>query len=352
MLSATFCRSTALRCSNSFLSFSYPSGETSIGSEDFGTGLQVYWATLLVTVIVVSYNTKELLRRCLLSLQDQHEVIVVDNASHDGSALMVRDEFPGVKLIENSRNIGFGAANNLGIKIATGEAILLLNSDAFATDGSIQSLCNELNSSDVVACGGRLLNVNAENQLTTTQNSCCSKLTLWAVLCEQTSLEKLFPDSKLLSPYWLTSRLLAVSATQTHEVEQVMGACLIFKPRLLFDEDFFLYCEDTEFCHRLRQLGKIRYCPQASFGHQLGASSLLQRHRSIGYYNYGKELYFAKHHGNLSRFLCLLMNRFGAVFRFLVFGIGTVLSLGIHKALRQRASLWLKVLFMPLKGPS
>ena len=95
---------------------------------------------LKVSVIIVSYNTRELLRACLLSLVGANEVIVVDNASADGSANMVEQSYPAVKLIRSDRNLGFGAANNRGLDVATGELILFLNSDARAKPGSILTL--------------------------------------------------------------------------------------------------------------------------------------------------------------------------------------------------------------------
>lgn len=282
-----------------------------------------------VSVIVVSFNTRELLRACLASIESHHEVIVVDNGSTDGSAQMVRDSFPAAVVIEQE-NLGFGQGNNRGLDAAKGNFALLLNSDAEATPGAIDRLADAL-AEDVVAVGGRLQNPDGS-----LQESACSNLTLWAVFCEQTYLEKLFPASRLFSPYWQSRRL-----PEGGEVEQVMGACLMMRrvegQFLRFDPAFFLYCEDTELCRRLRAHGRIHYVPQAAFTHHLGQSSLQNRHRSVILYNAGKELYFEIHRGKAAAIACLLLNRLGAFLRILAGGLVT-----------GKAKLFWKVFLAPL----
>lgn len=288
---------------------------------------------------MVSYNTVGLLRRCLGSLQTEsavHEIIVVDNASTDGSPEMVTAEFPTVRLIRNDRNRGFGAANNQGIEAATSEVVLLLNSDCSAEPESITTLASVFEDPSVVAAGGRLY--DREGQL---QNSCCSSLTLWRVLCEQFFLEKLFPRSKIFNSYWLTPRL-ANLGPGPHDVEQVMGACLMMRTLERFDESFFLYCEDTDLCKRLRRRGRIVYV-NAPFEHALGASTAKNRGWAIGMYNRGKELYFAKHHGPLQLITCWLLNRTGAMLRLLV---------GIVTFNWVRVANFDRVVFAPLRGPA
>jgi N-acetylglucosaminyl-diphospho-decaprenol L-rhamnosyltransferase len=294
-----------------------------------------------VSVVIVSYNTREQLRRCLQAVGDGDEAVVVDNASEDGSPEMVREEFPLVRLIENDSNVGFGAANNQGMDLAQGELVLLLNSDAYAAPGAIARLAEEFRNPDVIAAGGRLLNPDGS-----LQESCANQLTLWAVFCEQTFLERLFPASRLLSPYW-TSRRLDV----TSPVEQVMGACLMLRPVERFDERFFLYCEDTELCRRLRRHGKILYVPEAEFTHELGASGSDGRWRSVAFYNRGKELYFAINHGRGAALACWLLNRLGALLRFGFWGIASLLTLFLFTPARRRAELFLRVLAAPLRGP-
>src|SRR5690349_6271719 len=155
-----------------------------------------------VSVVVVSYNTREKLQKCLTCVEPDHEVIVVDNASSDGSAEMVAQQFPQVKLIRNKANRGFGAANNQGLDASTRELVLFLNSDAYAEPNAIDRLVQEFKGPAVVAAGGQLLNPDGSRQM-----SSANKLTLWAVLCEQLYFEKLAPNSWLLSPYWNSNRI-------------------------------------------------------------------------------------------------------------------------------------------------
>ncbi len=258
----------------------------------------VHTSLHMVSVIVVSYNTRELLRECLQSIESHHEIIVIDNASGDGSADMVDSEFPSARLIRNTINRGFGAANNQGISVATGDLVLLLNSDAEAKPGAIDLLSTKVQG-DVVAAGGKLLHPDGR-----LQESAASNLTLAVVLCEQLYLEK------IARIYWRSSALLTGG-----DVEQVMGACLMMKPVEQFDERYFLYCEDTDLCHRLRRHGRIIYAPEAEFLHHLGASSSQDRWRSIIRYNHGKELYFLIHHGKFSWLGCLFLDRLGALLR-------------------------------------
>ena len=251
-----------------------------------------------VSVVIVSFNTVNKLRRCLGCIESEHEVIVVDNGSHDGSVEMVLTEFPAVRLIQNEANVGFGAANNIGSHHATRPWILYLNSDAYAETGAIALLADS--AKGAVAAGGRLLNIDGS-----LQQSVAGPLTLKAVFWEQTLLEKLFPR------YWQTP-----ADTEMVEVEQVMGACLLVRAGLeTFDERFFLYCEDTDLCIRLRRHGKIVYCPNARFMHELGSSSSSNRWLGIARYNRGKELYFQIHATMLQSRLCWVTNRLGALLR-------------------------------------
>lgn len=300
-----------------------------------------------VSSIIVSYNTKDLTLRAIakLSEQDLHEIIVVDNASHDGTAAEIKANFPQVILIENESNRGFGAANNQGLQIMTGDLALLLNSDAFPEPGAISILTTVFQNPKIVAAGGRLVHDNGE-----LQQSACGELTLWAVFCEQFLLEKLAPNSPILSPYWQSARLVK-NGPGPHEVDQVMGACLMFRPKEQFDERFFLYCEDTELCKRLKLHGKIVYFPEAIFVHDLGASSIQNRWMSVARYNRGKELYFNIHNGPLAALICFLLNRLGALFRLLLWGFPSLLTLFTIAKFRNQSRLWIKVLFAPLNGP-
>jgi len=298
-----------------------------------------------LSVVVVSYNACASLRRCLDSLADADEVIVVDNASQDGSAKMVEAEFPEVRLIKNDLNRGFGAANNQGLDLMTGDVALLLNCDAYAKLGSLQVIRRVMQDESVVACGGRLEFLDGRIQA-----SCANQLTLWALFCEQSLLEKAFPRSRILSPYWETDRLLAGPVIEAHEVEQVMGACLCLRPVERFDERFFLYCEDTELCRRLQKHGRIVYVRWAEFVHELGTSSA-ERWEAVARYNRGKELYFLIHHGRGASFAALFLDRLGAALRMLAWGLPCALTAFLHTGLREKSAMFFRVLTAPAAGP-
>jgi len=296
-----------------------------------------------VSVVIVNLNTRDLLRRCLASIDASCEVIVVDNASSDGSVEMVASDFPAVKLIRNDFNAGFGAANNQGIAIASWPLVLLLNSDAYACEGAIGKLASTFYDSNVIAAGGKLLFPSGR-----LQESCANELSLWVVFCEQTYLEKLFRRSRLFCPYWTTMRLGGQSGPI--EVGQVMGACLMFRPAETFDERFFLYCEDTDLCKRLTAHGKIVYVPEAEFVHDLG-SSTKNRWQAIARYNAGKELYFCLHHGKLASFICWELDRLGALLRLAAWSLATAATLGLIGRFRTQVSCFWRVFTCPTGGP-
>lgn len=292
-----------------------------------------------VSVIVVSYNTQDKLRQCLRAIEPEHEVIVVDNASADGSAEMVAGDFPHVRLIANSENVGFGPANNQGLDVMTRELALFLNSDCYADPNAIRKLAAALRDPEVIAAGGRLENLNGSFQ-----PSVAVHLTLWRVFQEQTFLDKLMRPFGL--GYWMVEPF-----TETRVVPQVMGACLMIRPVERFDERYFLYCEDTDLCKRLEKHGKILYEPKATFTHELGSSSAgVGRWRSVARYNRGKELYFSIHYGEFQSHLCWWFDRNGALLRLLTWLIPTTLTLGLVARFRNQVALFWRVLTCPRQG--
>ncbi|MDX2065871.1 MAG: glycosyltransferase family 2 protein [Fimbriimonadaceae bacterium] len=302
-----------------------------------------------VSVLIVNYNTRDALERCLGCLEPRHEVIVVDNGSKDDSVAMVRAKFPHVRLIEAGRNLGFGAANNVAAEAARGEYLLYLNSDAYAEQGAVDRLADVLAvRPDLVAVGGMLLNPDGSLQASTAW-----ELTVWAVVCEQFMWEKL-PGFGLRSapwrPYWNTETLRLAGGVQA--TTQVMGACLMTRDRAArWDERFFLYCEDTDFCRRLSAQGRIAYVPDARFTHDLGTSSR-SRWTAVARYNAGKELYFAIHHGRAAAIVVWGLNRLGALLRLLIWTAATAFTLGLVARFRRQVGLFARVLFAPRNGPA
>jgi len=286
--------------------------------------------------VVVSYNTRDHLRNCLASIPPEIPTVVVDNASQDGSADMVATEFPAVELVRSPVNLGFGTANNRGIERLSTELVMLLNSDAVVTSEAIDAMATAC-SEGVVAVGPMLRFPDGRPQA-----SACHRLTLWAVFCEQTFLERIFHS------YWIVPH---ADLPEAMEVAQVMGACMMFRPAERFDERFFLYCEDTELCHRLRRHGKILYVTSVSVTHALGVSSSANRWEAVARYNRGKELYFLIHHGSVSAAVCWGLNRCGALLRLMVWLVANTVTLFSRAGWRGKIGLFTRVLFAPLAGP-
>lgn len=257
---------------------------------------------LALSIIIVNWNTREHLRACLRSIfahppSEPFEVWVVDNASSDGSADMVRTEFPQAHLIANEQNRGYGRANNQALQRAEGEFALVLNSDIEVMPGALQALIDFVREHpEAQAVGGQL--ILPDGQI---QPSCSERLTLWAVFCEQMLLAKALPRSRLFGGYNLTWWCY----DSVREVEQVVGACLLLRRQSdgsfpLFDERYFMYAEDTELCHRIRKAGgRIFYLPEAKFKHYLGASSAQESVRAemVQAYNRSRTLFFREAYG-------------------------------------------------------
>ncbi len=248
-----------------------------------------------ISVVIVSYNGREHLRRCLDSLLAhppavEREVIVVDNDSDDGSADMVASDFPSVGLLRMSRNLGFAAGANRGIEGATGEAIVLLNPDSeIGADPFAPLLAYLHEHEDVGIVAPRLLNSDGSLQL-----SCRGFPTFSAALFNRYSLlTRLFPRNRYSARYLLTDwRHDSIS-----KVDWVSGACLMIRRSLLeriglLDEGYFMYIEDVDLCQRVHRAGmRVVYFPETSVVHHIGKSSrtlaarsILARHRSMWHY--------------------------------------------------------------------
>jgi hypothetical protein len=204
-----------------------------------------------------------LLKRCLSSLPLSAEVIVVDNGSTDGTVEMLKKiKEPKIKIIENKENVGFAKAVNQGLKQANGKYLLLLNSDIFAKKSAFDKLISFAKSQPQAGViGGRLLNPDGSPQ-----GSCFYLPTLGRVL-----KEFWFNGPSVLGKY-------TPSTGEPVEVEAVMGAVFLIPKKVLkrvgfFDERYFMYFEDLDYCRRIRQAGlKVFFLPEAEFIHEHGAS--------------------------------------------------------------------------------
>lgn len=226
-----------------------------------------------LSVVVVSWNTRDLLRDCLASIERTvtdlvNEIIVVDNGSADGSCAMVSSEFPRVRLLRNEANRGFAEANNQAILIATGRYVLLLNSDAMLCGDTARRMVDFLDAQPAVGVvGGKLLNPDGSFQ-----SSYATFPTMWGELLLQTGL------SKWLLPSTYPSYPEHLSAT-CREADWVGGALLMARHAAcsgigLLDRGYFMYAEEMDWCYRMKRGGwKVFYLPEAAAIHHAGGSS-------------------------------------------------------------------------------
>jgi N-acetylglucosaminyl-diphospho-decaprenol L-rhamnosyltransferase len=253
-----------------------------------------------LSVSIVSYRTPALLEQCLWALCTERaevamDVTVVDNASGDGSSELVAAQFPWVRLIRNERNLGFGAAQNQALRLASGTYFLVLNSDALPGRGALRTLVEFLDSHPNVAVAGPRLRYPDGS----VQPSRRRFPTLATLFLESTQLQRFWPDNASLRAYYVAER----SDDDVQEVDWLVGACLCLRARAvaevgLFDERYFMYSEELDLCRRFRAAGwKVAYVPGAEVTHLEGGSSRLDLAARDRLFQRSKLQYAAKWHG-------------------------------------------------------
>jgi GT2 family glycosyltransferase len=259
-----------------------------------------------LSVVIVSYNTRELLKECLQSIfmnteNISFEIFVVDNNSVDHTGQMVKDEFQEVKLIENKENKGFARANNQAMKLTSGRNVLLLNPDTKVLQDSLNKMVTFIDSrQDVAAVGCRLLNADLS-----LQPSCYRFPSLVPTIAHILHLW-ILPG---LKQSFILSSLEMKNYDMIHEVDCVRGACLLVKAEVIsqigyLDEDYFMYTEEIDWCYRMKKAGlKIYYFPDSKIIHYRGQSTgenspdmFIQRAKSLN-------LFYKKNFGVMKAFL-------------------------------------------------
>ena len=256
-----------------------------------------------LSVIIVSWNTATLLANCLRSIPNgardlTYEVIVVDNASTDGSADLVADEFPDVKLIRNRENAGFARGNNLGLAASAGRYVLLLNSDTLVKPATLTRLVAFMDQySETGAVCPRLILPTGEPQAF----AFGSDPTIGYLI--KRGLYRLLLHRPIHD--WQTDRIQAV--------DWVSGACLMVRREVIaqtgrLDENIFMYFEDADWCRRIRQAGwQVMFNPQIELVH-LGGQSLKQNSAARRGYYRSLDYYYRKHFGLTARLiLCVAL---------------------------------------------
>ena len=221
------------------------------------------------SVVVVTYNALPWIERCLDSVRG-YETIVVDHGSTDGTVELVRGRFPDARLLQQE-NKGLGGGSNAGMRVASGDYYLLLNSDAWALGDAVEKLTDFAESRlDAAVVGPKLLNSDGSLQRTVRGFP-----TLWRLATEYFFLRKLAPRTRALNAFYGAR----FAHDEVREAEFVMGACLLVRREAaatvgLFDEDFFMFSEETDWLYRFRQAGwKVLFYPGAEFVHVGGATT-------------------------------------------------------------------------------
>jgi hypothetical protein len=261
------------------------------------------------SVVVLSYNTKALILACLESVfaeaerwAGEVEVIVVDNGSTDGSPDAIRQRFPGVTLVENGENLGFARGNNLGIRESHGDPVILLNSDTVLAPGFFSTVEKELGRDareGIIA--PKLLNPDGSLQLSAYHNFPDPIVEIFGYTPVGRVVRRVFPSAGWPFRYAFTAEEHERRSAAAH----VKGACLILRRALLddvggFDEDFFLYREETDLCRRARDAGwKTVYTPGIEIVHHHKASAGGFSDRGLGHRLTSHQLYLRKHHGRV-----------------------------------------------------
>ncbi len=240
-------------------------------------------ATVELSVLVVSYCTRELTIQCISSLLEQSrgialEVIVVDNASDDGSAEAVEQAFPDVRVIRSGENLGFAAGNNLAAQEARGEWILLLNPDTITLPGAVSELLSLGRSRpDGGIFGGRTLTPEGAVD----PRSCWRAMSVWSVFCRMYGLSAAFRGNRFFDPEF-------VRPPEKVEAVDVVTGCLLLIRRDLwmeldgFDPTFFMYGEEVDLCIRARRAGyQPLVTPSAAIVHYGGASERVHLDKQI-----------------------------------------------------------------------
>lgn len=241
-----------------------------------------------ISIIIVSFNTKELVSGCLDSIKvassslpaDRQglktEVFVVDNNSDDGTPGFIGKNYPWVRLIRNHQNVGFSKANNQALKKAIGRYILILNPDTKMMPDTLTSMIkfmDEHQDTAIATCRIELANGNLDSD--------CRRHfpTPWRAFCHFSGLAKLFKGSKIFDQYYIGY----LPDTRDHQIDSCAGAFMMVKKDALaevgfFDEDFFFYGEDLDLCFRFKEAGyQIMYTPTTKIIHYKGAASGMKK---------------------------------------------------------------------------
>jgi GT2 family glycosyltransferase len=302
-----------------------------------------------IAVAIVNYNTRECLRECLATLQVEspREMVVVDHASSDGSAEMVRAEFPQVVLQAKMTNPGYGAGANEAIGSCRSPYVLLLNSDTLLQPGTLRALSMYLDQHPQAAIvGPRLVNPDG-----TLRPSCYAFPGPVNMLLESTGFFRLLARVPVLR----NSHLRSSPHNRSRVVPWVMGAALAirreaFEAVVGFDESFFMYNEEVDLCYRLRRSGwQIHFTPAATVVHVEGASTRQQRERMHVHWYVSSMRFYRQHYSRMRCTLLFTMMKAAVLARLVrdTVRLRTTGRTGEHTRLVEDAAHWRRLFLDP-----
>ncbi|MBN1830056.1 MAG: glycosyltransferase family 2 protein [Deltaproteobacteria bacterium] len=300
-----------------------------------------------ISFVIVNWNTRKLLDDCIASIEStvkgiRFDIIVVDNASHDDSVAMVMEKHPSVRLIKNSRNLGFGAANNQAFAVMNGRYAILLNTDTVLTEGAVMELFAFMEShTDAAMACGQLLNLDGSKQ-----NSIAPFPTILTLLMNTTILEYLFPRRYPSKRYGHKNPV---------EIDSGIGACLIVRKEAMnkvgnFDERYFFFFEETDWAYQMKLAGwKIYHVPTALIYHLQGQSIGQNSRSRIEFYR-SRYQYFRKWKSAGYNFAVSSIIFLRLMVNWLTTLIATVATLGINRTIRNKCSIYSKIILWHIMG--
>ena len=263
-----------------------------------------------ISIVIVNWNTKDLLRKCLSSIFAQtkdlcYEIWVVDNDSCDGSREMVIADFPSVRLLINKKNVGFAKANNQAILLSSGRYVLLLNSDTEIIGDAICQMVSFMDQQKTVGIAGcRLLNEDGSFQRSArSYSSFLISITFPSGLHEFLHINLLKKQILRIAEIIFPSHVQHSKHDNVSFPDWIVGACMLIRREAflkvgLLDENFFMYSEDEDLCYRMKQFGwKIAYIPTVSIFHYGGSSSNQNRNSMNIEFWKSRIFLFMKHYG-------------------------------------------------------
>ncbi|MFZ0389379.1 MAG: glycosyltransferase [Calditrichia bacterium] len=261
----------------------------------------------LISIVVVNYNVKDYLQQALTSfkrgLRDiPNEIFVVDNASIDGSVEVIRQHFPAVKMIENQKNVGFGKANNQALEKVQGRFVVIINPDTVVQEDTFTKLLDFFEENPQAAAATcKIINPDGTFSVDCRHSIPTPSIAFWKV----TGLSKLFPKNRIFGQYNMTY----LDPDEIYQVPAVSGSFMMLRREVLeevglFDERFFMYCEDIDLCHRMNLAGyKIFYVPTTQIIHYKGESTRKDNLDYVITFNRSLYQFFKKYYAPSSIFL-------------------------------------------------